>query len=86
GQGEAGSTVTVRDAAGNVLATGVVDQSGNFQVTLPNAQNTGETLQVTLTDANGNASTSTGVITIDGTPPAAVQNPLISADGSTLSG
>ncbi|MEB2652529.1 Ig-like domain-containing protein [Pseudomonas siliginis] len=86
GQGEAGSTVTVRDAAGNVLATGVVDQSGNFQVTLPNAQNTGETLQVTLTDANGNASISTGVVTVDGTPPAAVQNPLISADGSTLSG
>ncbi|MCP1475885.1 hypothetical protein ABIA54_000022 [Pseudomonas sp. EB276 TE3739] len=86
GQGEAGSTVTVRDAAGNVLATGVVDQSGNFQVTLPNAQNTGQTLQVTLTDANGNSSTSTGVITVDATPPAAVQNPLISADGSTLSG
>ncbi|PWB37101.1 hypothetical protein DCO47_05690 [Pseudomonas sp. NDM] len=86
GQGEAGSTVTVRDAAGNVLATGLVDQSGNFQVTLPNAQNTGETLQVTLTDANGNTSPSTGVITVDGTPPAAVQNPLISADGSTLSG
>ncbi|QRK86623.1 BapA prefix-like domain-containing protein [Pseudomonas granadensis] len=86
GQGEAGSTVTVLDAAGNVLATGVVDQSGNFQVTLPNAQTTGETLQVTLTDANGNTSTATGVLTIDGTPPAAVQNPLISADGSTLSG
>ncbi|MBV4484611.1 BapA prefix-like domain-containing protein [Pseudomonas sp. SWRI153] len=86
GQGEAGSTVTVRDAAGNVLATGLVDQSGNFQVTLPNAQNTGETLQVTLTDANSNTSPSTGVVTVDGTPPAAVQSPLISADGSTLSG
>ncbi|QXI18036.1 BapA/Bap/LapF family large adhesin [Pseudomonas hamedanensis] len=86
GQGEAGSTVTIRDAAGNVLATGLVDQSGNFQVTLPNAQNSGETLQVTLTDANGNTSTSTGVATVDGTAPAAVQNPLISADGSTLSG
>ncbi|HWH87643.1 MAG TPA: Ig-like domain-containing protein [Pseudomonas sp.] len=86
GQGEAGSTVTVRDAAGTVLATGLVDQSGNFQVTLPNAQNTGQTLQVTLTDANGNTSTSTGVNTVDATPPAAVQNPLISADGSTLSG
>ncbi|SDT16075.1 VCBS repeat-containing protein [Pseudomonas sp. Z003-0.4C(8344-21)] len=86
GQGEAGSTVTVRDAVGNVLATGLVDQSGNFQVTLPNAQTTGETLQVTLADANGNTSTATGVLTIDGTPPAAVQNPLISADGTTLSG
>ncbi|MHC8407041.1 BapA/Bap/LapF family large adhesin [Pseudomonas sp. TMB3-21] len=86
GQGEAGSTVTVRDAAGNVLATGVVDQSGNFQVTLPSAQNSGESLQVTLTDAAGNASPITGVDTTDSQPPAAVQNTLISADGTTLSG
>ncbi|MCF5070982.1 hypothetical protein GIW70_22655, partial [Pseudomonas syringae] len=86
GQGEPGSNVTVRDSAGNALATGVVDQSGNFQVTLPNAQNSGDTLQITLTDAAGNASTSTGVTTVDSTPPDAVQDALISADGSTLSG
>ncbi|MFJ3470237.1 BapA/Bap/LapF family large adhesin [Pseudomonas sp. NPDC090201] len=86
GQGEAGATVTVRDAAGNVLATGTVDQSGNFQVTLPSAQNTGAPLHVTLTDAAGNTSADTPLNTVDKTPPAAVQVGVISPDGSTVSG
>ncbi len=47
GQGEAGATVTIRDASGAILATGTVNQSGQFQVTLPSAQTTGSPLQVT---------------------------------------
>ncbi|MDD2137951.1 Ig-like domain-containing protein, partial [Pseudomonas kurunegalensis] len=50
GRGEAGTTVQVRDAAGNVIATGTVGADGNFTVTLAPAVIDGSTLQVTLTD------------------------------------
>ncbi|MDC6383528.1 Ig-like domain-containing protein [Pseudomonas graminis] len=86
GVGEAGATVTVRDAAGNILATGIVNQSGQFQVTLPNAVTTGAPLTVTLTDAAGNVSAGASLTTVDTTPPALPQNLLISATGSTLTG
>lgn len=86
GQGEAGATVTVRDASGAILATGTVNQSGQFQVTLPNAQTTGSALQVTLSDAAGNVSGPASLATPDRTPPAAVDNPVLSADGKQLSG
>ncbi|MBA1289610.1 BapA/Bap/LapF family large adhesin [Pseudomonas japonica] len=86
GLGEAGSTATVRDAAGTVLATGTVNQSGVFQVTLPIAQNTGEALTVQLTDAAGNVSPAATVGTPDNTAPGTVTGLLISADGSSLSG
>ena len=86
GQGEAGSTVTVRDASGAVLATGTVNQSGQFQITLPSAQTSGSPLQVTLTDAAGNTSTPTNLATPDRTPPAAVSDTVLSGDGRQLSG
>lgn len=86
GQGEAGATVTVRDATGTVLATGVVDQSGNFQVTLPIAQLTGAALQVQLADVANNLSPLTNLATLDRTPPAAVTTLTISADGTTVAG
>jgi len=86
GQGEAGATVTVRDAAGNVLATGTVDQSGQFQVTLPGAQTSGAALQVTLTDAAGHTSPQASLNTVDTTPPATVQDLHISGNGDTLTG
>ena len=86
GAGEPGATVTIRDAAGNILATGLVNQSGQFQVTLPNAVTTGEALSVTLTDAAGNVSTGASITTVDTTPPATPQSLLISGNGSTLTG
>ncbi len=86
GLGEAGATVTIRDAAGNILATGLVNQSGQFQVTLPNAVTTGAPLTVTLTDTAGNVSAGASVTTVDTTPPGLPQNLLISANGSTLTG
>ncbi len=86
GQGEPGATVTVRDAAGNVVGTGTVDLSGQFQVTLPNAQTSGAALQVTLTDAAGNTSPQSSLNTVDSTPPAAVQDLHVSANGDTLTG
>lgn len=86
GLGEAGATVTVRDAAGNALASGIVNQSGQFQVTLPNAVTTGEPLTVTLTDAAGNVSAGASLTTVDTTPPGLPQNLLINATGTTLTG
>ncbi len=86
GQGEAGATVTIRDATGSLLATGLVDQSGHFQISLPQAQTSGAALQVTLTDPAGNVSPQSSLNTVDSTPPAAVQNLNISASGDTLTG
>lgn len=86
GQGEAGAIVTVRDASGAILATGTVNQSGQFQITLPNAQTTGSALQVSLTDAAGNVSAPSSLATPDRTAPAAVSDTLLSADGRQLSG
>ena len=86
GAGEPGATVTIRDAAGNILATGLVNQSGQFQVTLPNAVTTGEALSVTLTDVAGNVSTGATVTTVDTTPPAAPQDLSINGTGTTLIG
>jgi len=86
GQGEAGTTVNVRDASGNLLASGTVDPSGNFQVTLPGAQLTGAPLQVQLVDGANHLSPVTSVLTLDRTPPAAVTALTISGDGITLAG
>ncbi|MBC3487762.1 hypothetical protein HU750_19025, partial [Pseudomonas sp. SWRI50] len=86
GEGEAGATVTVRDASGDILATGTVNQLGQFQITLPSAQTSGSPLQVTLSDAAGNISGPASLATPDRTPPAAISNPVLSQDGKQLSG
>nr|WP_081673810.1 BapA/Bap/LapF family large adhesin [Pseudomonas cremoricolorata] len=86
GRGEVGASVSVRDADGVLLATGTVNQSGQFQITLPNAQISGARLQVTLTDAAGNISDPASVATPDRTPPAAVSQLNLSVDGSQLTG
>ncbi|MGV2835631.1 Ig-like domain-containing protein, partial [Pseudomonas shirazensis] len=86
GQGEVGAIVTVRDASGAVLATGTVNPAGQFQITLPAAQTSGAPLQVTLSDAAGNVSAPASLATPDRTPPAAVTQTVLSADGRQLSG
>ena len=86
GQGEIGSTVIVRDASGAELGRGVVNQNGTFQITLPSAQATGSALQVTLTDAAGNTSAPGSLATPDRTPPAAVDQVVLSGDGRQLTG
>ncbi|MCE0865705.1 Ig-like domain-containing protein, partial [Pseudomonas alloputida] len=85
GRGEAGSTVQVRDAAGNILATGTVAADGTFTVTLAPAVNDGSTLQVTLTDAAGNVSQPGSVTSADLLPPAQPTD-LALADGVTFTG
>ncbi|MHA5057940.1 Ig-like domain-containing protein, partial [Acinetobacter schindleri] len=58
GTAEPGSTITVRDAAGNELATGTADEEGNFSVVLEPAVENGTEVEVTATDAAGNESDS----------------------------
>uniref|UniRef100_UPI0005BE631B Ig-like domain-containing protein n=1 Tax=Pseudomonas putida TaxID=303 RepID=UPI0005BE631B len=85
GRGEAGTTVQVRDAAGNILATGTVGADGTFSITLDPAVIDGSTLQVTLTDAAGNVSQPGSVTSADLLPPAQPTD-LALADGVTFTG
>ncbi|PVZ13589.1 MULTISPECIES: BapA/Bap/LapF family large adhesin [unclassified Pseudomonas] len=86
GNGEPGTTATVRDSAGNSLGTAVVRVDGGFEVNLTSPQANAQTLSVTLTDAAGNASPAQSVQASDTTAPSAVTNVGISADGLTLTG
>ncbi len=94
GRGEAGTTVTVRDAAGNVIGTGTVGADGTFDVSLNSLQTNGEKLGVTLTDPAGNSSDPASVTAPDGgvgnppdtTAPDAPTNLVIDQAGKRLSG
>ena len=54
GTGEAGATVTVRDAAGLSLGSAVVGTDGNFSVTLSGAQINGQALSLVQVDVASN--------------------------------
>ncbi|CAI3794674.1 hypothetical protein DBADOPDK_01063 [Pseudomonas sp. MM223] len=86
GRGEPGATVQVRDAAGNLIGTGVVGANGLFSVTLDPAQANGEALDVRMVDAAGNSSAPLQFDAPDITPPAAVSNIVVGAGGVALSG
>ncbi|EPJ2807969.1 Ig-like domain-containing protein, partial [Pseudomonas putida] len=86
GRGEPGATVQVRDAAGTVIGTGIVGADGLFSLTLSPAQANGEALDVRLVDAAGNTSAPLQFDAPDITPPAAVSNITVGADGLALSG
>lgn len=61
GKAEAGSTVEVKDADGNVLGKGTADSSGNFSITLSTPELSGEHLSVNATDKAGNTGPSASV-------------------------
>ena len=85
GQGEAGATVTIRDAGGTLLGTATVAANGSYAAILTTPQVNGQALSVTQADAAGNASTPAAVTAPDLTPPAAPIG-LVSGDGTTLTG
>ncbi|MGJ7455081.1 BapA/Bap/LapF family large adhesin, partial [Sphingomonas parapaucimobilis] len=85
GSGEAGATVTIRDANGAVLGTATVAANGIYNATLTTPQTNGETLQVTQADAAGNVSAPASVLAPDTTPPLAPTGSVVDA-GATLSG
>ena len=85
GTGEAGATVTVRDADGMILGTGVVAAGGSYTVTLSPAQRNGEALSVTQTDGAGNESGNVPLTAPDLTAPDA-PTAIVSANGATVTG
>ena len=86
GRGEAGAAVTVRNAAGDVIGTGVVASGGNFNVTLTPALTNGEQVQVVLTDASGNVSRPGAATAPDLTAPAAPSDVDVSDTGAVVIG
>ncbi|WP_159435867.1 Ig-like domain-containing protein [Lampropedia hyalina] len=86
GQGEPGASVAVKDAAGNTLGTGVVDDAGNFKANLSPVQKNGEKLNVTQKDVAGNTSPVAQVDAGDSTAPLAPRNLAVSPDGTQLTG
>ncbi|MEI2794049.1 Ig-like domain-containing protein, partial [Pseudoxanthomonas sp. F11] len=96
GTGDAGATITLRDASGTVLGTAIVGADGRWSLTptsnLPDGLNN---LQLVQTNAAGSSSPISVTVTVDTTPPAtppapagyaddagAVQNPNSTASSS----
>jgi VCBS repeat-containing protein len=71
GTGEAGATIQIRDAAGNVIGTGTVGANGNYAVTLTHPDTNGEHVTVTQADTGGNVSLPVTAIAPDLTAPPA---------------
>lgn len=84
GTGEAGATVTVRDAGGNVLGSAVVNGGGVYAVNLNAAQLNGQVLAVSQADVAGNTSGSTRYTAADLQPPALPTNVTINGAGTVL--
>ncbi|MGP7796930.1 BapA/Bap/LapF family large adhesin [Sphingomonas sp. CLY1604] len=85
GTGEAGATVTVRDAAGTVIGSAVVAADGSYTVTLSPAAANGGTLSVVQTDAAGNASPPAALAAPDITAPA-TPTATVAGDGASVTG
>ncbi|WP_220701797.1 Ig-like domain-containing protein, partial [Brenneria goodwinii] len=85
GTAEAGSTVTLTDADGNVLGSVTAGEDGSFNVPLTPALTNGEEISAVASDAAGNASAPVSVAAPDLTAPDAPVA-AISDDGMTVSG
>ncbi|WP_147439008.1 Ig-like domain-containing protein, partial [Brenneria goodwinii] len=90
GSAEAGSTVTITDADGNVLGSVTVGEDGSFSVPLSPALTNGEAVTISATDAAGNVSAPVTVTAPDTSIPdtTAPDAPVatVSEDGLTVSG
>jgi large repetitive protein len=85
GTGEAGATITVRDALGTPIGTAVVAADGSYTATLSAPQLNGQLLQVTQNDPAGNVSPPTPATAPDITAPLAPAG-TVSADGLAVTG
>ncbi|WJH41719.1 Ig-like domain-containing protein [Aliirhizobium terrae] len=86
GGGEPGATVTVTNAAGDVIGTGTVAADGTFEIGLSPAQVDGGELDVVLTDGSGNDSPTATVDAPDLVAPLAPTDLLVNAAGTILTG
>ena len=85
GTAAAGATVTVFDAAGVVIGTGVAGADGGYGIALAPPRTDGETIRVTQTDGNGAVSPPVTAIAPDLTAPDAPVA-VIDATGSVVTG
>ncbi|MEJ0040397.1 MAG: Ig-like domain-containing protein [Gammaproteobacteria bacterium] len=69
GEAEPGSTVIVRDDAGNVIASGTAGPNGHFEISLVPPQNDGGDITAVAQDAAGNTGAGTVMPTPDTTAP-----------------
>ena len=69
GAAEAGSNVTLKDAAGQLIGTAVANSSGKYTVTPNSPVPNGTALTATATDAAGNASVASASTTVDALAP-----------------
>ena len=86
GSGEAGATVTVRNAAGATIGTGQVNADGTFSIPLNPPLIDREQVSVTLTDAAGNASGPGAATAPDLTAPTTPTDVDVSDTGSAVTG
>ncbi|MCG8161726.1 BapA prefix-like domain-containing protein [Brenneria goodwinii] len=86
GSAEAGSTVTITDADGNVLGSVTAGEDGSFNVPLTPALTNGEEISAVVSDAAGNASAPVSVAAPDLTAPTAPADLLVAEDGASVSG
>ncbi|MBK5008125.1 Ig-like domain-containing protein, partial [Pseudomonas sp. S32] len=86
GRGEAGATVEVRDADGNLLGRGMVTANGTFLVSLDPAAQPGEQLSLVQIDPSGNASVAVDYEVPLTTAPESPTNLTVNADGTALTG
>ncbi|MDO5692020.1 MAG: Ig-like domain-containing protein [Pseudomonadota bacterium] len=86
GAAEPGSTVTIKDAAGNVLGTATADPDGKYTVPLSTPQTNGQQLTATAQDAAGNTSAPANATAPDTTAPATPTGTTVSADGTSVTG
>lgn len=86
GRGEAGASVEVSDALGNVVGSGTVAANGTFLINLDPGITAGQVLTVNQTDVATNVSEDAS-LTVPAVPaPDAPDNLVLTADGITLSG
>ncbi len=86
GSAEPNSTVTIRDADGNIVGAGKANGDGNFTIDLGTPINNGETLTATATDEAGNVSKGAQLTVPDTVTPDAPDIILVTDDVGTLTG
>nr|WP_121556341.1 Ig-like domain-containing protein [Brenneria salicis] len=86
GTSEAGSTVTINDAAGTVLGSVTAGSDGSFTVALSPALTNGESVTAVASDAAGNLSQPATANAPDTTAPSAPDDLLVAEDGASVSG
>lgn len=86
GSAEPGSTVTIRDANGNIIGKGQAGSDGKFTIDLGAPVNAGETLTATATDSSGNVSKETQLGVTDTVAPDAPTIVLVNDDVGSIKG